>query len=556
MKSRLDEIIAAHGLKHWAVAAKKDADFIRWVEEQTTDIKEVTFAERVYAAVSGTSPICGRGKKRSLNTITEGWRFCGRGRACECASESRSTKSKAAWAIKDDETISAINERRSQTLNERYGVTNSGQLEQAKTAHGAFYADAEKVNAATSNGRTTMLERYGVDNALKLPSVQEHRKNFRATNEQKAQASAKRSAKAKEGHYLGWGYDRVVERLTEAGIQIMTTKEAYRGTAKLHYYDFACSVCGLEFRDYIKDGHTPRCPRCHPVEPSWVSRGEDEVAEFIAQNDSVIRNTRKIINPFEIDIVVPDKKLAVEYCGLYWHSELAGEKGRNYHLEKLKACEQAGYRLITIFEDEWLNKADIVRSRIRHAIGQTGETIFARKTKVGVITADEANTFLTQHHIQGAVVGATVHFGLYYDNRLVSVMTFGDLRRNNNAVRQSGHYELYRFASNGNVVGGASKLFQAFIRAHDPELVVSYCDRRWGQGKVYMALGFVLDGETLPGYWWLTDRYRTRNHRFNFTKHKLVEAGHDPAKSEVQIMRELGHDRIWDCGNYKFVWRP
>lgn len=550
MKDKLAIFLKEHGSKHWSFAARKDEEFMAWVMTQTSDLPEDTaFPARVYAAVSNTSPICEKGNIRSLNTIEKGWRFCGRAGVCECARKSVSENCRESSKSVDQEAAKA---KAKETLLKKYGVSNAGQTPNAKKAHTDFYKDQEKVARAVDKGRATMISRYGVDNAFKLDSVNEARRRPRDPLSVKAGAE-KRKAIASTGRLTRLGYERVRDRLEQSGVMFLTPVDDYRGTSELHYYDFGCAECGSTFRDKVKDGYTPKCPSCHPSPaPVYVSAAEADIADFIEQYAKVHRSYRRLINPYEIDIYVPDHKLAIEYCGLYWHSEGSG-KTSSYHYDKMKECELQGVRLITIFEDEWINKKHIVQSRILNALGLSQRS-YARKGTVAAISPAEAKAFLEKHHIQGPATGASINVGLTIDDELMAVMALGKQRITHNVTASGDEYELYRFASNGAVVGAASKMFKWFQRNYSPSMVVSYCDRRWGQGGVYKALGFSLVHETKPGYWWIIDRYKTRSHRFNFTKHKLVEKGHDPSMTEVEIMRSLGHDRIFDCGNFKFVW--
>jgi hypothetical protein len=165
MKEYFQKLLAQHGLKHWSFSAKKDAVFMQWVNEQTsyyTD--EVPFAQRVYAAVSGESLVCDKGRLKGFNSITNGFRYCGRAGKCPCAAEVISAKSKAS------DHASRI-QRSREGLMARYGVSNPGQTPTAKANHKAFYADPDKVAKATEKSRATMMEKYGVDNALKMEKI-------------------------------------------------------------------------------------------------------------------------------------------------------------------------------------------------------------------------------------------------------------------------------------------------------------------------------------------------------------------------------------------------
>ena len=111
-----------------------------------------------------------------------------------------------------------------------------------------------------------------------------------------------------------------------------------------------------------------------------TSISEKEISDFIKSicNYEILENDRNIISPKELDIYIPQKNLAIEFDGLYFHSTKFG-KDSDYHLGKTLACEEKGIRLIHIFEDEWLFKRQIVESIIKSALGIYKQKIFARK---------------------------------------------------------------------------------------------------------------------------------------------------------------------------------
>src|SRR5690606_32397406 len=124
----------------------------------------------------------------------------------------------------------------------------------------------------------------------------------------------------------------------------------------------------------------------------------------------------------ELDIVIPEANIAIEYCGLYWHSEI--HKEPKYHLDKLNACIEQNIRLITIFSDEWQERQDIVKSKILQILGKsTQSTIFARKCKVVTLSREQKKKFFDQYHIQGAGPGS-ITYGLEYKEEVVAAMTF------------------------------------------------------------------------------------------------------------------------------------
>lgn len=175
--------------------------------------------------------------------------------------------------------------------------------------------------------------------------------------------------------------------------------------------------------------------------------------------------------------------------------------------------------------------------------------IFARKCKVALIDAKQANDFLESNHIQGSCQ-SKYRYGLYYNDELVSVMTFGKSRFSDN------EFELLRFCNKlyTNVIGGASKLFKHFLKDHSEITnIVSYADRRWSIGNLYEKLGFVRCSISEPSYYYITNS-NVRQNRMNFQKHKLVAEGFDPNKTEHEIMLERKIYRIYDCGTIKYIF--
>jgi len=270
-------------------------------------------------------------------------------------------------------------------------------------------------------------------------------------------------------------------------------------------------------------------------------------------NETILSNTKKIISPLELDIYVPELKLAFEFNGLYWHSEI--NKENNYHLNKTELCEQNGIQLIHILEDDWIYKQEIIKSMILNKLGKTSNKIFGRKTEIKEVTDNKLiMEFLETNHIQG-FVGSKVKIGLFYENELVSLMTFGNRRiAMGKKSTNEGEYELLRFCNklNTNVIGGASKLFKYFIKNYNPTEITTYADRSISQGKLYNTLGFTFVDKTVPNYYYIIDGIR--DHRFNFRKDKLIKDGYDSTKTEHEIMLERKIFRIYDSGNLKFIY--
>lgn len=299
-------------------------------------------------------------------------------------------------------------------------------------------------------------------------------------------------------------------------------------------------------------GNKSGCPSCQ------VSLQERELKDFVVGlGVKCIFNSRSIIPPLELDIVIPDIKIAIEYNGLYWHSEAVSteyqveyRRPENRHLYKTDECTKAGYRLIHIFEDEWIHKKEIVKSKLRSILKISDPMrIFARKTSVASVPTIESSLFFDKTHIQGSVKGASLTYGLYYNEELVACMSFCKSRFDGRGM------ELLRYSTIKSVVGGFSKLLKHFIRENTSEKrIVSYSDRRWSIGDTYILAGFVLESTSRPGYSYIS-RNSGRRNRVSFMKHKLPQLleKFDPSLTEAANCANNGFYRIWDCGMDKWV---
>lgn len=381
----------------------------------------------------------------------------------------------------------------------------------------------------------TCLSKYGVENVSQTDIV-------------KNKISKKNKGKNKTAECVNKIKNRLATNINDKFKKIDPNFISYKdGETTWH-----CDRCGkdvvLRHCLYYQRLHnnTDICTICNPVaeEASGVENVlYDGIREFY--KGTIIQHDRIVLNGKELDIYIPEKKLAIEFDGLYWHDERHKENA--YHLKKTQECAKKGIQLIHIFEDEWRDKRDIVISRLKSLLGMNERT-FARMCAIRQITYQESLDFLEENHIQGNCV-SKYRYGLFHNNELVSVMTFGKSRFKN-------EYELLRFANKlgMNVIGGAGKLFKHFLNDH-PEIdrIVSFADKRWSVGNLYEKLNFFKVADIPPNYFYILNK--RRHNRIEFQKHKLVAEGYDINKSEHEIMIERNIFRIYDCGNLKYEWR-
>jgi hypothetical protein len=257
----------------------------------------------------------------------------------------------------------------------------------------------------------------------------------------------------------------------------------------------------------------------------------------------------------ELDIFVPSKQLAIEYNGLFYHTY---DRVGNKHYDKWAEAKAKGVQLIHLFEDEWIHKRSACENRLRSLLG-VNNSVYARNTELQKLTFKQANDFLTAWHIQGAGTKTPHCYGLHLEGRLVAVATFCKLR-NGAGLATGENWEVLRYASIGSVVGGFSRLFKRFLQDTGAVEVISYCDLRWGTGKLYKACGFVEVAVTKPDYWWADCAARVRYPRHHFQRHKLKDSIvtrdlYADGKTEAQLLTEAGLKKIMGVGSSKWVWR-
>ena len=294
------------------------------------------------------------------------------------------------------------------------------------------------------------------------------------------------------------------------------------------------------------------CQKCSMLFSNYELELGDFIASIIGEKN-IIRNDRTILNGNELDIYIPSKKIAFEFDGLYWHSEIK-KPDKKYHLIKTEECLSKGIQLIHIFEDEWVNKKDICKSRIINLLGES-HRIFARKCSVIKVDKKISKEFFNQNHIQGNV-NANFIYGLKYNDDIVAMMSFGGLRKNMGQNNTNGSFEMLRFCNKQgyNIIGGASKLFKHFIKKNNPNEIISYADRRWSNGNLYEKIGFSYSHKSEPSYFYVING--ERKNRFGYRKDILISKyGCSPNNTEHNFCFSQGWYRIYDCGTKVYKWK-
>lgn len=272
-----------------------------------------------------------------------------------------------------------------------------------------------------------------------------------------------------------------------------------------------------------------------------TSCGEHEIGELFKSYE-IIRNSRKIISPFEIDIFLPKFKLGIEYNGAYWHSELNG-KDKHYHIKKQLLAEEQNIKLIQIFDFEWNTKRTQIEGYLKSLLNENIR-IYARNTSIKSPSKQQTKEFFEKNHIHGNV-GYKFSYGLYDNNgELISLLSIGKSR-----YSKKYDYEVLRFCNKigVTVVGGLSKIISHIKNNLEFSSLVSYTHRRLFDGKSFINAGFNLVNKTDPGYFWankythdILTRYKTQKHKLNTTL------------TEKEYMESKNYNKVWDCGQLVF----
>jgi hypothetical protein len=450
-------------------------------------------------------------------------------------------------------------------------------------------------HVTTENKKMTNLQKYGVENPFQNDVIKQ---KIKMTNLQKygvENPSQNKEINQKRNNTFAkcWGQHplkdkRVIAKRTKTleqkyGVSNISQSETFKQTKiKTHHqhfgYDYSSQsntskiIHLLDNEDWLREQHhTNKRPlnsiaeelkvdlttiifyiKKYNIEQKYYtqSQAERDIQQFFKNlNIKFVANTRQVIPPFELDIYIPEYNLAIEYCGLYWHSTAHERITKNYHKDKLDKCKNRGVRLLTIFEDEWVHKQDVVKQKILSVLHKDNrKKVFARKCDIVNVSLKDKTTFFEQNHIQGNGPGS-ITYGLVFDNKLVAAMTF--------IKQKDNKFILNRYATSAHVVGGFSRLLEHFKRNNQWREILSFADLRWSDGNLYEKNKFILDKILLPDYQYVDGSNIKRIHKFNFRHKNLnkILKNYNPTLSETQNTINNNWYKIYNCGlaRYRIV---
>jgi transposase-like protein len=522
---------------------------------ETSFLNEPKFIERIFAIKNNIysrpiCPVCGKDK---------GFKFSRYVCSVKCANADPLKKDKVLETnIKKyggpGPSNPEIRDKTKKTNLERYGVDNPAKSQVVKEKFKKTCLDKYGVEWPIQNKdvqkkmQETNIEKYGVPYPLQLEekrilAVQTNIRKYRVKHPILLDSVRIKTMNTKLQRY-GSPYGGLFKHISEDVVNLLHDKSWVESKyEELKDGNKLAEELGISY------GVVLRWLSKHNIEPIHEKKKriveQDRITSFIESLGFKVKpNDRSVIHPLELDILIPSKDIAIEYNGLYWHS-MAFQKDKNYHITKLKKCNEAGVRLITLFEDEWIYQQDLVKNKIKNILGiSEGSSVGARKCKIIQVSPQSKKEFLDRYHIQGDGSGS-ITYGLEHENELVAVMTF--------IANENNSYELNRYATSITVQGGFNKLLSYFKKNHRWVRIKSFADLRWSEGSVYERSGFILEKVTPPDYYYVVGN--RRYHKFGFRHTTGLKKLHmyDPNLSEMINMENHGIYPIYNCGLQRWV---
>lgn len=443
------------------------------------------------------------------------------------------TCTKPSCAMNDPATKARIQ----QTIRDRHGSLKNPQIRLKAKQTLALRPDEEK-KKSTRKQVATSLARYGAMFGGQRQSEEQykntmHKMQARVQEQHGVKSMLQlqdikiRARDLAREKYIAEVLPKTIGALHKKGLIVEPVWRGWREQHNAH-----CTVCntGVKLKRLTLEAH---CPNCFTR-----SKPQLFISQLLTKADvNFLENTRKVLPGRELDFFLPEINLGIEVNGLYWHRDGVGFP----LLEKTKLAEAHGIQLLHFWEHEIIDRPAAVRNMVLAKIGRAAK-IHARKTQCMIISSQEANDFLEEHHISGGAQ-CSVALALELDDKVMAVATFARPRFSQGAI------ELVRFASIGVVVGGLSKLLSVV-----KDQLITFADKRFSSGRTaYDVVGFRLIGETKPNYFYhrgykIVSRYAAQKHKLS----ALLGDQFDPKKTELENMTHAGYHRCTDCGNFKY----
>lgn len=466
----------------------------------------------------------------------------------ECGNKLRQMRTEEAmlakYGVNNASQVKEFHDKAVESIKAKVEQTNEKARKTLEEKYGGIGAASPVIRAKIE---ATMQERYGVTNAMESEDF----RNKLSESQKSSEAVQKRIQASRERYGTDFPSQSEIVQLAmkqtllehygvEYSGQVPGSREKAMQTCE-ERYGFPCGLNSEEARKKASETMKANCT-------GRVSKINLQVSDQLKQLTGHEIELEKFIQSKWYDLHLLDTNILIEIDPSYTHSDLPNHWGNgiemDYHLEKTKVAEENGFQCIHIFDWDDIEKiGNLLKKK---------EVIYARNCEVKKISEKEANMFIDKYHLQGKTRGTQYAFGLFYNNKLVEVMTFGKPRYN-----KKYEYELLRLCTHSDykVAGGASRLFKAFVKEINPQTIISYCDRAKFNGEVYTQLNFKLDHITQPAKVWsrntdkITDNL-LRQRGFD----QLFDTNYGKGTNNEELMIRDGWRSVYDCGQKVFIW--
>lgn len=474
----------------------------------------------------------------------------------EQINQERANKVKNSYNSKTVEEKLAIKDKRKSTNLKKFGVENCYQSEEIKAKiknncleqYGVEYHTQRKdikrkIDESTINSQ-------GAKRILQTPKGQEH---FKTVCKEKYGVENPYQSEEKK--------KKIKETCLEKyGDEIPCRTKAIKDKMKensLHNWGTEYPSQSQEIKDKVMNTNIEKygvpwsCMReeCKMAQ-GGCSNINNRFAELLTKHDVVFKREFSLEDK-SFDFKVGNILIEIDptythnsTTGPYFNKHYTEPKDKSYHLNKSILAEKYGFRCIHVFDwDDWNKIVNLLLPK---------ETIYARKCEIREVSKQETDNFLNLYHLQSTCNGQKYSYGLYYNDKLIQIMTFGKPRYN-----KKYQYELLRLCSHKDykIVGGAERLFKRFIRQINPSNIISYCDNSKFTGNIYETIGMVLINKTNPNCIWskgstkITDNL-LRQRGFD----QLFGTNYGKGTSNKELILNEGFVEVYDCGQKVFEW--
>lgn len=377
-----------------------------------------------------------------------------------------------------------------------------------------------------------------------IPITDEQKAKFRESVK-KTWTDEKREEQRKKQKEI-WSDKELLERHSVQATERMNNNPEIKEKIAQSVHEYNSNLTEEEWtRRYLKSQQT----RKENNATIYESNGEKSIREYVESLGFTVTKyiSGKDNTRLEIDCYIEDKKIGIEYNGIYFHSVNGGNKRKiAYHFNKRRYAQELGIDLIQIWEDQWQNDRELIKDIIAVRLGVISDKkIYARQCIVKEIDARTYCDFCLANHIQGHRP-AKVKLGLYYNDELVQIASFGSTRNYTSTSKVLYDWEWIRGACllGIMIVGGTAKLFNYFVEKYNPENVMTYCDWNLFNGTSYERLGFKFIKYTGPDLFFV----RNSSHLERIGRNPYANAEHKALVAEGKLYECHG------CGSKKYVW--